>query len=151
MSASLIIDARHRLRWHERLVSEVSTALLWSGWLWLWAPLLRAYDSIADVGARLTPAFSQLLEVGPEIALGNSFVALIGASGTLIVCTHLPRRACASPPLSLRDHAEHFHLSERELREARQAAVCVVHHDEHGRIVRLERREPTGQVEHRAA
>lgn len=151
MSGSLIIDARHQLRWHERLVSRVSTLLLWSGWLWLWAPLVRAYDSLSRVGVRVSPVFSQLFAVGPEDALGNSVVVLIGASGTLIVWNHLPRRACAAPALSLREHAEHFQLSERELREARAAAVCVVHHDEHGRIVRLEPRALTARTEDRAA
>ena len=150
--SGLIIDARHRLRWHQRLVSDASTALLWSGWLYLWMPLLKAYSSLADLGVRLTPPLANVLALGAERDLRQSVVALIGASGTLIVWNRLPGpRVCAAPALSVRDYARHFQLSEHELRAGREAAVCVVHHDEHGRIVRLERREPAGRVERLSA
>ena len=33
MSRSLIINARHRLRWHQRLCSDASTVLMWGAWL----------------------------------------------------------------------------------------------------------------------
>jgi poly-beta-1,6-N-acetyl-D-glucosamine biosynthesis protein PgaD len=36
------------------------------------------------------------------------------------------------------DYARHFELPEGELLAGRDAAVCVVHHDERGRIVRVE-------------
>jgi poly-beta-1,6-N-acetyl-D-glucosamine biosynthesis protein PgaD len=152
MSASLIIDARHRLRWHQRLLSDASTAILWSAWLWLWLPLLRAYASLAPLGARITPGLAKLLVLGSDEGLPQSVVALIGASGTLIVWNRLPARpACAAPALSLGDYARHFQLPEPELRAGREAGVCVVHHDEHGRIVRLERRDPAPDVERRSA
>lgn len=148
ISGSLLINARHRLRWHQRLLSDASTALLWSGWLWLWLPLLRAYASLVHLGARITPALEKAFVLGSEDGLQYSVAALIGASGTLIVWNRLPApRMCAAPAPSLRDYARHFQLPEHELRAGREAAVCVVHHDEHGRIVRLERRDPAGRVE----
>jgi poly-beta-1,6-N-acetyl-D-glucosamine biosynthesis protein PgaD len=152
MSASLIIDARHRLRWHQRLLSDASTAILWSAWLWLWMPLLRAYASLAHLGARVTPALAKVLALGSEDGLPHSVVALIGASGTLLVWNSLPaRRVCTAPALSLGDYARHFQLPEHELQAGRDAGVCVVHHDEHGRIVRLERRAPADRLERRPA
>jgi poly-beta-1,6-N-acetyl-D-glucosamine biosynthesis protein PgaD len=148
MSRSLIIDARHRLRWHQRLLSDVSTAVLWSAWLWLWAPLLRAHASLVHLGTRLTPALTKMLALGSEEALGHSFAALLGASGTLLVWNSLPGpRVAAAPAPSLRDYARHFQLPEHELRAGREAAVCVVHHDEHGRIVRLDPRAPAEWIE----
>ena len=147
MSASLIIDARHRLPWHRRLLSDASTALLWSGWLWLWVPLLRAWGSLADVGARLGPVLAKLAGFAPNDKLGASVVAVLGTTGTLIVWNKLPgRRPGHAPVLSLRDHARHFQLPEHELRAGRDAAICVVHHDVHGRIVRLERRDVVAAV-----
>jgi poly-beta-1,6-N-acetyl-D-glucosamine biosynthesis protein PgaD len=153
MSGSLIIHARHRLRWHQRLLSDASTALLWSAWIWLWMPLVRAHASLAHLGARLSPALAKLHVLGSaEESLQYSVAALIGASGTLIVWNRLPgRRACAAPPPTLREYARHFDLPEGELRAGRDASVCVVHHDEHGRILRLERREPAGCAERLSA
>jgi poly-beta-1,6-N-acetyl-D-glucosamine biosynthesis protein PgaD len=152
MSASLIIDARHRLPWHQRLLSDASTALLWSGWLWLWIPLLRAWTSLADVGARVGPALVKLAGFAPDEMLGASVVALLGTSGTLIVWNRLPgRRVRAAPVLSLREHARHFRLPEHDLRASREAAICVVHHDAEGRIVRLERRDVVAPAASRAA
>jgi poly-beta-1,6-N-acetyl-D-glucosamine biosynthesis protein PgaD len=161
MSCSLIIDARHRLRWYQRLFSDASAALLWSGWLWLWVPLLKAYASLADLGVSITPALSKVSVLGSEEALPYSVVALVGASGTLFAWNRLPVQcARAVPALSLREEARHFQLTEHELRAGREAAVCVVHHDEHGRIVRLEPHdqiarlepgEPPRQVERRSA
>jgi poly-beta-1,6-N-acetyl-D-glucosamine biosynthesis protein PgaD len=148
MSASHIIDARHQLRWYQRLLSDVSTALLWSGWLWLWAPLVSAYGSLLHLGGRLTPLLAKLAPLGSEGLLGQSVMALVGTSGTLIVWNRLPGpRADAAPALAVRDYARHFELPEHELREARKSAVCVVHHDAEGRIVRLESRAAS----HRAA
>lgn len=152
MSCSLIIDARHHLRWHERLLSDASTAILWSGWLWLCLPLLRAYASFAELGPRLSPALPNLFALGSEDVLGQSVVALIGASGTLMAWNRLPaRRARAAPALSSREQAQYFELPEHELRASREAAVVVVHHDEQGRIVRLEQRALGARAEDRAA
>lgn len=151
-SGSLIINARHCLRWHQRLLSDASTALLWSGWIWLWMPLVRAWASFAAEGAQLSAAVTPLLAVGSEDALGHSVAALIGASGTLMVWNRLPGRpARAAPPLSLREHARYFQLPEQELAAGRAASVCVVHHDAHGRIVRVERREQAVRSDSRAA
>jgi len=140
MSCSLIIDASHRLRWHQRLLSGASATLLWSGWLWLWRPLLKAYNSIADLGVSVTPALSNVSVLGFDEVLPYSVAALLGASGTLIAWNRLSVQCARSvPALSLREEARHFQLAEHELRACREAAVCVVHHDEHGRIFRLER------------
>jgi poly-beta-1,6-N-acetyl-D-glucosamine biosynthesis protein PgaD len=141
MSGSLIIQARHRLRWHQRLLSDASTALLWSAWVWLWMPLVRGY---AALGARIYPVLAKVHVLGSaEDGLQYSVAALLGASGTLIVWNRIAGgRAGTAPAPTLREYARHFHVPEQELRAGREATVCVVHHDEHGRIVRLEAREP---------
>ena len=141
MSTSLIINARHRLRWHQRLVSDVSTAALWGGWLSLWAPLLRSSAWIAEVGARSQPALLKLHATGSPLEM-RYVVALVGTSGTLLMWNRLPaRRVPTAEVTSAKDYARHFELSERELAAGRRASVCVVHHDESGRIVQVECRE----------
>src|SRR6266545_1734952 len=63
MSTSIIIDARDRLRWHQRFACDASTAALWGGWLWLWAPLLKAGGSLARLGVDLPPWLPKLLPI----------------------------------------------------------------------------------------
>lgn len=148
MSGSLIINARHRLSWHHRLLSDASTAMMWGGWLWLWAPLLRSFRWLAAIGARSTPAVWNALANGPADELQVSIFALVGTSGTLLALNWLPSRKICAPvgQLSVRDYARHLRLPERELEAGRDASVCVVHHDDAGRIVRLECRAPAGQL-----
>lgn len=146
MSGSLIINARHRLAWHQRLFSDASTAMMWGGWLWLWAPILRSSLWLSGLGARTYPTLEKLLVSGSADDIGRSLVALVGTSGTLLAWTWLPaRKARAVAALSVREYAHHFELPEHELQAGRRASVCVVHHDDHGRIVQLECRAP---VEH---
>ena len=152
MGPHLIIDARHRLSWHQRLASDASTALLWSVWVWLWSPLLVAVASLAPL-TRLTPAAGKLPALGAAGALEHSLVAVLGASGTLLVWKELrpARRPAAPPALGLPEQARDFRLPERQLADAREASVCVVHHDADGRIVRLEPRAPERAAARRSA
>jgi poly-beta-1,6-N-acetyl-D-glucosamine biosynthesis protein PgaD len=145
MSGSLIINARHRLAWHQRLFSDASTAMMWGGWLWLWSPVLRSSDWLAALGVRSYPTLMKLLASGSADDLQRSVVALVGTTGTLLVWTWLPARKARPSALSVRDYARHFELPEHELQAGRHASVCVVHHDDEGRIVQLECREP-GQL-----
>jgi poly-beta-1,6-N-acetyl-D-glucosamine biosynthesis protein PgaD len=151
MSGSLIIDARHRLAWHQRLFADASTAMMWGGWLWMCTPILRASAGLVDLSVR-SPTLMKLLASGSADDLGRSVVALAGTSGTLLAWNWLPaRKVCAAAPLSLPEYARHFGLPQRELEAARGASVCVVHHDESGRILQLECRNPAAGAEAIAA
>jgi poly-beta-1,6-N-acetyl-D-glucosamine biosynthesis protein PgaD len=142
MSGSLIIDARNRLRWHQRLVSDASTALMWAAWLWLWSPALRSVAWLSNFGVRAYPEFMRVLSGGGStLGLDGYVVALVGTSGTLFVWNRLPGSKVATPEVqSLEDYAQHFELPEHEILAGRHASICVVHHDESGRITRLESR-----------
>jgi poly-beta-1,6-N-acetyl-D-glucosamine biosynthesis protein PgaD len=139
MSAPPIINARHRLRWHQRLVSDGSTLLLWGAWLKLWLPLLRAAPWFVKAGVVSHLASTRLAPFGSSHDVGRYALALAGTSGTLLLWNQLPapRRGA---PVAIADDARHFGLPEAEIRAGRAASICVVHHDEAGRIVRLEPR-----------
>jgi poly-beta-1,6-N-acetyl-D-glucosamine biosynthesis protein PgaD len=131
MSCSLIINARHRLRWHQRLCSDASTVLMWGAWLKLWYPVLRSFDWVADVGALS----------GSAVDVQRYAVALAGTSGTLLLWNQLPASKMHTPEVqSLGDYARYFELSEDDILAGRETSVSVVHHDESGRILRVERR-----------
>jgi poly-beta-1,6-N-acetyl-D-glucosamine biosynthesis protein PgaD len=140
MSRHLIINARHRLAWHHRLFSDASTAMMWGGWLWLWSPLLR---SVAAAGPRSQAAMTKLLATGSADAIERTVVALMGTSGALLVWNRLFARQRRRPvALTVRDYARHFDLPEQELDAGRHASICVVEHDDSGRIVQLTCRAP---------
>ncbi len=139
MRNSVIIDARDRLRWHQRFAWEASTAALWGGWLWLWAPLLKAGGSFAQLGADLPPLLPKILPAADAGSLPLSLMALAGTSGTLVVWRNLPvRKATAGEELPVSEYARHFELPERVIEAGRSAGTCVVHHDADGRISRIE-------------
>ncbi len=152
MTGSLIINARHRLAWHQRLVSDASTAMMWAVWLWLWAPILRSSGWLADFGLRFYPSLLKVLGSGSPEDIPRSLMALVGTSGTLLVLNQLPApRTRAAAALTVRDYARHFDLPADELLTGRNAAVCVGHHDDEGRIVRIDARGPAAEVEARVA
>ncbi|MFO0581789.1 MAG: poly-beta-1,6-N-acetyl-D-glucosamine biosynthesis protein PgaD [Anaeromyxobacter sp.] len=146
MKSSLIIEASDRLAWHKRLASEASTAALWGGWLWLWAPLLKGASSLALLGPQFSPSFMKALPA----AAGNlplSLAAIAGTSGTLMAWHKLPRqRAHAPESLPVAEYARRFEVSERVIEQGREASVCVVHHDAEGRISLVECRAPATQA-----
>ena len=91
MKSTLIIEASDSLAWHHRLVSTASTAALWGGWLWLWAPLVKAAGQLAQLGLQMPAWGLQVLPAGaPSLPL--SLAAIAGTSGTLVAWRKLPRR-----------------------------------------------------------
>jgi poly-beta-1,6-N-acetyl-D-glucosamine biosynthesis protein PgaD len=146
MGATVIIDARDRLRWHQRFAWSASTAALWGGWLFLWAPLVKAGGSLTRLGLDLTPYLPKLLPAGAA-NLPLSLLALAGTSGTVVVWRNLPvRKASAGEALRVSEYARHFQLAEQVIEEGRGAGTCVVHHDHDGRISRIECRGPAARA-----
>ncbi len=141
MTGSFIINARDRLRWHQRMWSDASTIILWGVWLRLWYPVLRSL-AWADFGA-VHHRFAALGHLpGPSVVgLPRYAMALVGTSGSLILWNRLPALRLSTPEVhTVSDYARHFELPEEEILGGRSASVCVVHHDDGGRIVRVERR-----------
>jgi len=141
MTGSLIIDARDRLRWHQRFWSDASTFLMWGAWLKLWYPVIRSFAWGAHLGALSRAAQLTLLSGGRAGDLPRYAVALAGTSGTLLLWSRLPGLRVSQPRVAtVSDCARHFEIAEDEILAGRGSAVCVVHHDEQGRIVRVEPR-----------
>ena len=138
MKSPLIIEASDRLAWHTRFASTASTAALWGGWLWLWAPLVKAAGQLAHLGPKLPVWGLETLPVGGS-SLQLSLVAAAGIPGTVVAWRSLPRQQpVAAPELPVSAYARHFELSEQEIEAGRQAAVTVVHHHPDGRISHIE-------------
>lgn len=141
MSVSLIINARDRLSWHQRLWSDASTVLMWGAWLKLWYPVVRGLARAIDAGLLAQLKAMHLFSAGHGAGVERYAFALAGASGTLLLWNQLPAFKSRTPEVpSVTDYANHFELPESEVVAGRGSAICVVHHDERGRIVRVEPR-----------
>ncbi len=147
MSTSLIIDARNRLSWRHRIAWDASTAALWGGWLWLWAPLVKTGVTLASLGIELPQWMPTLLPAGSTGSLPLSIVALAGTSGTLMALNKLnARKPQADDALPVAEYARHFQIPENVIEAGRSAAICVVHHDADGRIAGIECRAPLAKA-----
>lgn len=139
MSDSLIINARHHLQWHTRLFSDTSTAMMWGCWLYLWRPVVSTLNWVANMGFGVRP-FAALASTTMPISWELSAMALVGASGSLLLWNLLPTRKARETHKvqNLSDYATHFQLPEHHIAAGRETSVCVVHHDAEGRIVHIE-------------
>jgi len=146
MKSTLIIEASDSLAWHHRFVSTASTAALWGGWLWLWAPLVKAAGQLAQLGLQMPAWGLQALPAGaPSLPL--SLAAIAGTSGTLVAWRKLPRRqAKGGATLPVSAYALRFDLGEQVIEAGRRATVSVVHHHPDGRIAHIECRAPGAAV-----
>jgi len=143
MQNSLIINARRELHWHRRLASDVTTLGLWAAWLWLCRPLFGAVATMcgAHIGNRYT-TFGYAISCTPA-TIEFSAMVLAGASVILMLWNQVTARRALRPRLgSSQDHAAHFGLSAQDVQHGRDSSVCVVHHDESGRIVQIQARGP---------
>lgn len=141
MSASLIINARDRLSWQQRLLSDGSTVVMWGAWLKLWYPLAKTLTLVGKLSVVSHLTLMKLMTTDSIGGVPRYAVALVATSGGLLIWSRLPSfRRCTPQARTEADYARHFGLPETELHAGRESGVCVVHHDEAGRIVRIETR-----------
>ncbi len=135
MTNPLIINVRPQLRWHQRLFSDTSTALMWGMWLYLWRPLLVITSAKA---ISLHPVVIQFFKGSSPISLEMGVSVIISGSIALMMWGLLPsRQVKETSTKTLADYAEHFHIPEAEIIEGRAANICTVYHDEHGRMTHI--------------
>lgn len=134
---SLIIDLRRQLPWHKRYFSTTTTAMMWAGWLLLWRPFILVWVLIelqkTHIAQRLMAAFSDGIERG--------VVALFMCAIALLLWGLLPAKRVHKKHAiekTLPEYASYFELSEQEIQTGRQQKVSIVHHDENGKIIRVE-------------
>jgi poly-beta-1,6-N-acetyl-D-glucosamine biosynthesis protein PgaD len=142
MADDLIINARRKLGWRRRILSDVTTVMLWITWLYLWMPVWRKLRHVIRLKLRLEPAAIEVLETVDPISLKYSLVALIGTCALLMLWTLLPKRQVthAHSITTLDDYAGAFNLPAGTIAASRTNRITTVHYDEEGAIVGLDRR-----------
>ena len=145
MAQKHIINARGDLSWRRRLFSDVVTAGLWAFWIVLWWPVFRKLYHVVRLHEGLARGAIEVFRTITPISLLHSSIALLGTSALLLLWTLLPTRRLthAHAVQTLDDYADYFDLDEAEILAGRASRICVVRHDEHGRIVGIGPREPT--------
>jgi poly-beta-1,6-N-acetyl-D-glucosamine biosynthesis protein PgaD len=140
MAEKLIINARRQIGWHRRLLSDVSTAGLWIGWIYLWLPVFRKLHQVTRHHLGLETDVIDVLEAVAPISIHHSVEALLGTSALLLLWTLLPRRQVTQSHAveAIEDYARYFGLAVQEIEGGRDSRICVVTHDDNGDIVRVE-------------
>lgn len=143
-----LIDQRQRLCWLRRLPARLGTGALWLGSCSLLGPAKLAVLLLA--GGMVAPGLlwldrqrsleARLTTANPAASLAGALrwreAGLGSAPGS---ATRIPEEAWQGVAgLERAALASQLGLPEAQLFRARHAALCMVHHDEQGRIVALE-------------
>ncbi|KAA8735351.1 poly-beta-1,6-N-acetyl-D-glucosamine biosynthesis protein PgaD [Acinetobacter qingfengensis] len=133
---ALIIDVRDQLPWHRRYLSTTTTALLWVAWLLLWRPimiLLGFTDTHHhNVAYHLLLMFMTALEKGVMLLMICAVLLLLWNN---FVPYKPKKKLQANTDM---DYANHFGLVIQDLQQSRSQKISTVHHDEHGKIIKID-------------
>lgn len=133
MNHSLIIDARKQLTWHQKLFSDTTTAIMWAGWLLLWRPVVL----LTWVMSLHHPVM--LWNFLDNIGIEQYITALLACAAALLLWNTLPSHQVYKPRArQLEDYASHFDLSSQHISAGREQRICIIHHDDHGKIIAIE-------------
>ncbi|OTG91606.1 poly-beta-1,6-N-acetyl-D-glucosamine biosynthesis protein PgaD [Acinetobacter sp. ANC 3813] len=135
-SNSLIIDLRRQLPWHKRYASNTSTAMMWAVWLLLWRPVLI----VAGLMSLQKHHVLQHLFGSFGLGLEHGITALFACVAALLLWSnYMPAKTVEKTQVkTMTDYVHHFNVPVKEVEQGRQKKISIVHHDEHGKIVRIE-------------
>jgi hypothetical protein len=101
-----------------------------------------AHSAVAHAAAvthATTVVAPPIIPTGGILTLEDAVVALIGTCTLLMLWNRLSSQPAPTPRLAIvPDYAGHFGIEPRQLADARDSGVCTVHHDEAGRILRID-------------
>lgn len=135
-----VINVRKQLGWRKRFLSNASTALMWSLFIYMWRPVLHMVIWFGGLNAWMQ--FLQYVGLidspGERISLiGDILPSVFAASLFLMLWSRLPavHTDAKAHPLDDADYARHFGIADASLATLRDTRISVVQHDDQGRIV----------------
>ena len=133
---SLIIDLRSQLPWHTRYASGTSTAVMWAVWLLLWRPFII----LAGLMSLQKQHLLQHLFGSFGLGIEHGVTGLIACTVALLLWSNFvpAKKVAQTQPKTLTDYVAHFSLPVQEVEQGRQSKVSTVHHNEQGRIIRID-------------
>lgn len=136
---NLIINVRSQMSWYRRLTTNVMTASMWVGWLFLLRPFFGFVGWVQSGTIALRPILLKI--IGSSIFTAEGLMTLLGTSGALMLWSLLPsHRPRVQPNFQpVLTQSEFFALPQEEIENGQAASIVIVHHGELGQIVRIER------------
>ena len=123
---SIIIDIRYNLSWRSRLLTEITTSLVWVCWFWLLAQSWIPTISFSLVSAAQGLFF--LLCISAFFILFKFFLEYVDNKTDSYAFRH---------GFLTIDYAKYFKVTEEALLAAQNARVCTVHHDVTSNIINI--------------
>jgi len=146
----IIAESRHRPLWM-RLRDGALTGLLWLVYLYLIRDFLRFLAEGAGwaLGAALIPEQAGL--AAPLFPTLGSYALIALANATILISWALynqtrfrgRERRKASPRITPEDLALMYGVDERDVFLWQEARILVMHHDEDGRLIKVDLPEPS--------
>lgn len=127
----LIINNSSSVALHRRVYSHVTTALLWAWWIMLWKPALH-----------YSLHFSLLALVTMGVMIDDREIAypLLGLCILLTFWNNATKTSAIPVVEEKVNYADYFDISAEDMLKYTNSKICVVHHDEHGKIINIEAR-----------
>lgn len=136
---TLIINKRHEMPRHKRLIWDILTIALWLGFIYLWKPLLIVFYGIITLSVPANEIADWIYENISSVTFEHAIMMLIATPIVLFVLSRLNRHREPSEHLIYHseDYSNYFGLSQEELQSSCESQYVTVYHNEHGHIISL--------------
>ena len=136
---SLIINDRHALPLSKKLPWDIATIILWSGWLYLWKPILVIIYNVfmSNLTAEKT-SISISKHIDIQSLEHNAFLLIATLTVLYILSrTHQNVPSKDSVTYEPKDYTNYFHLKTTSLQQCKNSQFIDVYHDNEGHIINL--------------
>ncbi len=109
---------------------------MWAVWLLLWRPLLIVMGVVSLQKQHVIHKLFSAFGLGVEHGVSALLACVVG----LLLCSNfIPSKVVKKTPAKkMSDYVDHLDLPVQDIEQGRLQKVSVVHHDDHGKIIRIE-------------
>jgi poly-beta-1,6-N-acetyl-D-glucosamine biosynthesis protein PgaD len=140
---TLIINKRRELPKAKRILWDGITVLLWLGFLYLWKPVFLIFYKIITLGAPADEIADWIYGEIHSVTFGHAIILLISTPIILFILSRLTRHQAPSEHLiyDSSDYSDYFNLDDAQRQQCVNSQYITIHHDNYGRILRLDKQE----------
>jgi biofilm PGA synthesis protein PgaD len=136
----LIINKRSELPRGKRVIWDGVTLMLWTGFIYLWYPVLAIFYRIVTSDVPSGEVSSWIYENISSVTFEYAVWMLVSTPVMMFLLSRLNRHRLPSEHLIYHgdDYAHYFGLDGDVLRDSQNTQCVTVYFDDHGHIVSLE-------------
>ncbi|MFA5460476.1 MAG: poly-beta-1,6-N-acetyl-D-glucosamine biosynthesis protein PgaD [Sulfurimonas sp.] len=137
---TLIINKRNEMPFAKKIGWDIVTVLLWAGWIYLWKPLLIVFYKIVTLDAEVDEISNVIFDEISAVTVEHAIIMLVATPTVLFILSWLNRHVAPSVHFIYKfdEYAKYFQVDSAKLRDATDAQLITIHHDNSGRIVDIE-------------